>query len=425
MTQPRILVQNLGKRYLRHAPERPRRWRDLLNPRSRGQRGDAFWALRGVSFSLHAGQMLGVIGPNGAGKSTLLCLLGGVGQPTEGHAMVQGRIGALLDLGGGFVGDLTGRENAMLAGVVAGLTRDEVRAQLAEIVAFAEMEDFLDEPVRTYSSGMTMRLAFSVAVHTRPDVLLVDEYLSVGDLAFQARCRARIRALRDAGCAIVLVTHDVAQVRELCDRALWLREGRVAALDEPENVTRAYENQMREETLRRTPATPPMALAGGRRLSPHENRFGSLEIEIIRVDTRPAHVLRSGETLEVELEYRSAVLITAPVFVVSLTQEDGTVVLDTNTQSARVATADVHGGGRIRFRIDRLDVAAGHYFINVGVFEQRWSHAYDYHWHVYPLTVEGAAAHKGVLAPPCRWFVDPPQKITTPDRDRTAAATTP
>jgi lipopolysaccharide transport system ATP-binding protein len=347
-----------------------------------------------------------VIGPNGAGKSTLLNLLGGIGRPTRGRVRAHGRIGALLELGGGFVGDLTGRENAELAGVVAGLTRREILARLDEIVAFAEIERFLDEPVRTYSTGMAMRLAFAVAVHTQPEILLVDEFLSVGDLAFQAKCRARIRHLRDDGCAIVFVTHGVDQVREMCDQALCLRQGQVAALGAPDLVTQQYEAEMHEETLRRTPAVAAKRVRGGRRLKAHHNRFGSMEVELTQVITRPAEAIRTGDPLEVELHYHSPQPVSGAVFVVSITREDGTLCLDTNTQGARVDVPDLSGRGRIRFRLERLDLGAGRYFINAGVFEGQWKHAYDYHWHVYPLTVDGGGGHKGLLAPPCRWFID-------------------
>ena len=410
----RLSADHVSKRFRRPTGRASRSWRELLVAPWRRSRAEAFWALQDVSLELSAGEMLGVIGPNGAGKSTLLNLLGGVGEPTSGRVEAHGRIGALLELGGGFVGDLTGRENAELAGVVAGLTRREVRARLEEIVAFAEIESFLDQPVRTYSTGMAMRLAFAVAVHTEPEILLVDEFLSVGDLAFQSKCRSRIRQLRDDGCAIVFVTHGVEQVREMCDRALWLRQGQVVALDAPDIVTQRYEAEMHEETLRRTPQSPATKVAGGRKLKPRQNRFGSLEVEITQVTARPADAIRSGDPLEVELAYLSRQRVTGAVFVVSITREDGQLCLDTNTQGARVTVPDLIGEGRIRFRLERLDLGAGRYFINVGIFEAKWKHAYDYHWHVYPLTVDGGSGHKGLLAPPCRWFMEEADARSTP-----------
>jgi lipopolysaccharide transport system ATP-binding protein len=402
----RLSARHLGKRFRRHTRAGSRSWRELLLTPWRRSPSEDFWALRDVSIELHAGEMLGVIGHNGAGKSTLLNLLGGVGAPTEGSVQIHGRIGALLDLGGGFVGDLTGRENAILAGVVAGLTRQEVLQRLDEIVAFAEIEAFLDEPVRTYSTGMAMRLAFAVAVHTDPDILLVDEFLSVGDLAFQTKCRARIERLRDTGCAIVFVTHGIEQVRDMCDRALWLSHGRVMALAAPDEVTALYETEMREETLRRTPEVAPPVEGGDASLAPKKNRFGTFEVAITRVQLRPPDAIRTGDPLEVEIHYRAPHAVKDAIFVVSMSDEEDNLYLDTSTQGAKVPVPELHGDGVIRFRAERLDLTPGRYFVNVGVFEGKWKHAYDYHWNVYPLTIDGAPGHKGLLAPPCRWEVE-------------------
>ena len=367
---------------------------------------EPFWALRNVSFEVASGEMMGIVGSNGAGKSTLLRMLGGIGKPTTGSLHIHGRLGALLDLGGGFQGDLSGRENSILASVVAGLLKDEAVERLPEIIRFAEMEDFIDAPVRTYSSGMTMRLAFSVAVHARPEIMLVDEYLAVGDLAFQAKCNARIAKLREAGCAIVLVSHSMDQIRDHCDRALWLRQGMVVACDSAKSVATYYEQEMREGSVRRTPKISSRKTFMGAELLPKENRFGSMEMEISDVILQPGHVRGCGDPLVIEIIYTCQSSLKSPIFSVSITRPDGTVCLDINTQSARVPITQVNGDGSIRLNIDRLDIAPGTYFVNVGVFEASWSHAYDFHWHAYQLLVEGGSAHKGILAPPCRWEMD-------------------
>ncbi len=397
MKEARVIAESVGKQY---------RARGVFfrgTERRRGGKEGTLWALRDVSFSVGPGEMLGVIGANGAGKSTLLRLLGGIGRPNEGSILTRGRIGALLDLGGGFLGDLTGRENAVLAGVVAGLLRADILARMEEIVAFAGLEKFIDFPVRTYSTGMMMRLAFSVAVHTDPEVLLVDEFLSVGDLAFQAKCDRRIKELRQTGCAVVMVSHGMDQVRKLCDRALWLKHGKVAAFGSPEVVAGLFETEMREETLRRTPPAAGRDLPDGTRLVPRENRFGTFEVEIGPVEILPGPRLRTGGPLEVVIGYRCPERVPTPVFVVSITREDGTVCLDTNTLLARADVPDLEGNGRIRLGIERLDLAPGAYFLDVGVFEREWKHAYDYHWHAYHLHMEGAPDQKGLLAPPCEW----------------------
>ena len=187
-----------------------------------------------------AGRALGVIGRNGAGKSTLLRLLAGISRPDEGKISVRGRIGGLLELTAGFHPDLTGRENVFIGGVIRGLTRAQVRDRFEAILDFAELRDAIDRPMRTYSSGMQMRLAFAVAIHCEPDILLVDEVLAVGDAAFQKKCLDRISDLRNGGCTIVMVSHDAALVQDMCNDALWLREGAVAGFGDAKPVIAEY-----------------------------------------------------------------------------------------------------------------------------------------------------------------------------------------
>ena len=237
-----IDVQGLSKQFRRrYDPFRPRTLLEVfLRHLRRTQRAETKWALRDVSFTVEPGRMVGIIGHNGAGKSTLLRLVGGVGRASAGSVKVLGRIGALLDPDVGFHWDLTGRENVLVGGVIAGLTRREVKQRLDSIVAFAEMEAIIEKPLRTYSTGMQMRLAFSVAVHVEPEILLIDEVLAVGDLAFQKKCLERMARFKKEGCSILLVSHDMELVRQLCDEVLCLRAGRPVAHGAPETVVRAY-----------------------------------------------------------------------------------------------------------------------------------------------------------------------------------------
>lgn len=401
--KPIIIADKVSKEFTRCSARG--KWRSMFAmPGSRPVQ-ENLWALRDVSFEVFPGEMLGIIGANGAGKSTVLRLLGGIGWPTAGSMRTHGRIGALLDLAGGFQGDLSGRENAILAAVVAGLLKHEAIDRLPEIIRFAELESFIESPVRTYSTGMAMRLAFSVAVHTDPEIMLVDEFLSVGDLAFQAKCTERISVLREGGCAIVFVSHGMDQVRQLCDRALWLHRGNVIACDTAEAVATSYEQEMHAETRRRTPDAPSRISHEGNELRAGENRFGSLEMEITHVSLRPAGMITSSTPLEVEIQYHSDNTMIAPVFGVSISRPDGTVCLDANTDVSHVVLDAVNGGGCIQFVIDRVDLVPGDYFVDVGVFASDWSHAYDYHWHVYQLKIIGGSCHKGILAPPCHWLV--------------------
>jgi lipopolysaccharide transport system ATP-binding protein len=238
-----LLVDDLGKRYFHQAPWRNRTLQERYVGRHQesGPRGE-YWSLRHVSFELAAGEALGVVGANGAGKSTLLRLVAGLGRPDEGTIRRHGEISAMLELGAGFHPDLTGRENAVLASMIAGHRRARALERLDEIVAFSGLERFVDDPLRTYSNGMQARLGFAVALAVTPacTVLVIDEVLAVGDAEFAARCLDRISAFRDRGGSLLIVSHAMPLIRQLCDRALWLRDGHVAAIGSPAPVIESY-----------------------------------------------------------------------------------------------------------------------------------------------------------------------------------------
>ena len=236
-----VVVENLSKQYYRYHTDRPWTLHEALVKGLRRLRpAERFWALREVSFSVAPGRMLGIVGANGSGKSTLLRLIGGIGRPDEGFVRTSRRIGAMLDLGAGFHPDLTGRENVFVNGVICGLTRRQVAERFDSIVSFAELEEFIDNPIRTYSTGMQMRLGFAIAVHADPEVLLIDEILSVGDHSFQRKCFDRIAQFKAQGCTIIFVTHDTETVCELCDEAIWLNGGRLMVHGHPEEVVDRY-----------------------------------------------------------------------------------------------------------------------------------------------------------------------------------------
>lgn len=246
-----IKAENVSKRYLLD-PKRPMRIRDLASDpkaiftgfRSR----EPFWALRGVSMEVPHGQIVGVIGPNGSGKSTLLRLLVGISQPTTGSVVIDGRYGALLELGAGFHPNATGRENAYVNALFMGLSKQEIRERMPEIIEFSGLGDFIDQPMRTYSSGMFLRLGFSVAIHVRPDILLVDEVLAVGDADFQEKCFAHFQELKRRNTTIVVVTHNVEQLIEFADRVVMLEKGQVRADGAPQDVVHEYINMLRRES---------------------------------------------------------------------------------------------------------------------------------------------------------------------------------
>ncbi|MBV8902864.1 MAG: ABC transporter ATP-binding protein [Acidobacteriia bacterium] len=233
-----IRFQNVTKSFPRHRGHML--LREHLIAMLRGAHRERFYALKHVSFILEKGESLAVIGHNGAGKSTLLGLVAGLAKPDSGSVEVYGRIAALLELGSGFHPDLTGRENVSLNASLLGLTREQTKASFDSILDFSGIADFIDEPLRTYSSGMMMRLAFSIAVNVDPDILLIDEVLAVGDAAFQAKCFDRIREFRHAGKALVCVSHGAGMIRELCDRAIWLDHGELVTEGSVDKVLAAY-----------------------------------------------------------------------------------------------------------------------------------------------------------------------------------------
>jgi lipopolysaccharide transport system ATP-binding protein len=368
-----------------------------------------FWALREIGFEVGPGEMLGLIGPNGAGKSTLLRLLGGVGRPNAGTVQVKGRVGALLELGSDFHPELTGRENVILSGIIAGLTRREVLARMDEIIDFAELRDFIDTPIRTYSSGMLLRLGFSITVNTDPDVLLIDEVLAVGDVSFKTKCLGRIEEFRRRGCAIILVTHDMNAAAQMCDEVIWLHKGRIMRSGPAALVVSAYAESMDWETKRRTPMDWPAELVGsGSELRMMENRFGSMEMRVTDVRLldaygHPCRRLHRGERLRVEIDYRSEEPLPAPNFGIIIRQENNTVLFDETTPSSSLGLQTVQGRGSIAIDFDRLDLNSGDYHIDVGVYRHDWAYTYDYHWRAYPLTMLAANEVKGPVNPPHVW----------------------
>jgi len=321
---------------------------------------------------------------------------------------------------------LTGRENVFVSGVIAGLTRQQVQERLNDIIAFAELEEFIDSPLRTYSTGMQMRLAFAVAVHTEPQILLIDEVLAVGDIAFQQKCFERIRQFKAEGCTIVFVSHETGAVADLCDEVIWLRAGQIVAHDKADSVIDQYVTAMHAETKKRTPAQhPPVQASSGVELRVNENRFGSMEMEIAAVRLldsarRPVTELESGQPLSIEIEYIAPQPIPNPIFSLTISRDDGFICYDTSTAATGVITPTVQDRGHIMIHIERLDLNGGHYYVDIGIYERDWAYTYDYHWHVYPFTVQSGPHKHGILQLPHRWELNQNhhQLIDTPYLER-------
>jgi len=406
--QGAIVVKDLGKRY--HSRDgRPTTLKGfLLSGLGSGgkSRDESFWGLRHITFSVPRGRAVGVVGLNGAGKSTLLRLIGGVGKPEEGTISVHGRIGALLDIGVGLTADLTGRENVFVLGVIAGMLRAEIAAQFDAIVAFAELEEFIDAPVRTYSAGMQMRLAFAVAVHTDPEVLLIDEVLAVGDKAFQQKCFDRVAAIRAAGCTIFLVSHDISQIEDLCDDVLFLRNGRMVAYGPLQETLALYHSAVETKVAETERVALPSFRQDHLDEALGESRYGNraMEIQSVELSTESTKLVRelpAGDMLRLRFTYHGDAAITDPVALVGIYASDDTCVFETNTRLAGITLA--MPAGAIDLTFYRLDLAPGIYHLTLGLFSSDWSEVYDYHAEVYPLHVCGHKPSKGLLNPPLGW----------------------
>ncbi|HWP44872.1 MAG TPA: ABC transporter ATP-binding protein [Blastocatellia bacterium] len=399
-----IRVRNLGKRFRRYHSDRPWTLHEaLLGKLLKLRPAETFWGLRDVSFSVAPGRMVGVIGHNGAGKSTLLRLLGGVGRPDEGEIEVAGRVGALLSIGAGFHPDLTGRENVHISGVICGLTRREVAEQFDSIVEFSGLEDYIDSPLRTYSTGMRMRLGFAVASHARPDILLIDEVLAVGDLSFQRKCIERISQFKDEGCTIMLVSHDMTPIRELCDEVLLLRSGRLAAHGPVERVIEEYLSM--SAGLSSEPAPDTQSELHG-----SADRIGSLEVEITSVRMlnslgTPVTEIDAGEALSIEICFLARQPVATPVFQVYVHREDGVVCFDLGLKTEALNLPTIQGRGQVVLHIEQLNLNQGKYYCDVGIYNHDWSVTYDFHHKAIPFFILPTGVKDGIIRPPHHWKV--------------------
>ncbi|HEX6457310.1 MAG TPA: ABC transporter ATP-binding protein [Thermoleophilaceae bacterium] len=404
-----IRLEGVWKSYPRWSGERTLRGTLTRRVPLAARRGERSWALRDVSVEVRPGQAVGLIGANGAGKSTLLRLAAGLGRPTRGSVEVDGEVASILTLGDSFDLSLSGRENAYTTAVVAGLRRAQARAVVPRALEFAELERFADAPVRTYSDGMKLRLAFGVLAQLHPRVLLVDEVIAVGDLRFQARCLDRIRELRAHGTAVLLASHALETVVEECDRALWLQGGQVRAEGPAGEVVGEYSDAMRSETMERTPLSIPDADAAPG-LELRRNRFGSLELVIERVAFQEE--LETGAPFSVSLDVTSRVdyEVLDPIATVTISRaRDGTVCCDLSTEAAgvRLGRVEPRGGVRVSLGLERLEVVPGEYLIDVGIHDRSWEYAYDFHWQAYPLRMTGRSAGEGLLRPEHHWEAAP------------------
>lgn len=370
--------------------------RSTLSPKMRAtaRRSGSRWALREVSFTLENGEGLGLIGANGAGKSTLLRLASGLSRPTRGAIAVSTDLASVLSLGSAFNGDLTGRENASTATVLAGIRVSRTRELVHKALEFAELEAFADAPVRSYSDGMKLRLAFGVVAQLDPSLLLLDEVIAVGDVRFQQKCMSRISELRSTGMSFLFASHDLDQIVEQCDRALWLDGGHVRAVGPAEEVVASYRDAMHTTTTERTPV-PDDNLPDDTGLRLRENRFGSQEAtieDVVVAGTGRAAVVDESGSMSVTLRLKCAGRrVPNPIVGLSIHRaHDDVLCCQTSTDADGLVLPDLDGDLRVRFHWSSVPLVAGDYVLDVGLYESGWSFAYDYHWHAHQFQVAGS-----------------------------------
>jgi lipopolysaccharide transport system ATP-binding protein len=434
-------VTKIYRRYSRHRQFATLKSALLMGTLVRDLRPEeSFAAVDHVSFTVPAGTTFGIVGRNGSGKSTILKLVAGITKPTRGTVSVAGRISALIELGAGFHPEISGRENVFINGIMLGLSKREITRRFDEIVEFAEIEDFIDAPVKTYSSGMYVRLGFAVAIHVDPDVLLVDEVLAVGDQSFTHKCLDKFAEFRRRGKTILLVTHSLDLVERFCDEALWLDAGRVRATGDPRRVVATYitdvakseeqhlaagDAKAREDAARSQPThapaatqpEPPVAAPDGPpdMFKASEGRWGSREVEIISVevlsaDGTPGHIFHAGERVSVHIRFAAAEPVGDVVFGFGLFNTDGVCCYGTNTEIDGLEAERLEGEGEAVFTIDRLDLVDGTYKIDVAI-HRRDGYPYDYHRLLYSFRVKSSAKDVGIYRPHHSWQFSPAVKL--------------
>lgn len=367
---------------------------------------EEFVALTGLELEVAPGEAVAVIGPNGSGKSTLLKLLGGILQPTTGKVEVEGRLTALIELGAGFHPEITGRENVVINGMLLGMSRLEIERRMEEILAFSGVGDFIDQPVKTYSSGMYVRLGFAVAIAVDPDVLLIDEILAVGDAAFSLKCLDRLARMRRRGVTMVLVSHDLDLVAGFADRALYLRGGRVVALGAADAVVARYRGDIAGVAAEDGAHSSPV------RVVEEGRRWGNGDVEIVGVEVSGegarGALIPSGAECTVAIRYRVVRQVEDFVFGLAWHAAGGMMVAGHNTDLDGLIPGILARDGEVRCVYPSLQLAPGEYLVDVAV-HAAGGIAYDYWCQAATVRVTAPAEYPGVWAPPHRWESSGPE----------------
>ena len=378
-TSNAIAVEGLGKKF-RLMQDRNWTLKATLLAGHR-TRYEEFWALRDVSFEIPTGETFGIVGGNGSGKSTLLKVLAGILRADEGSAVARGRLSALLELGAGFHPELTGRENVYLNGSILGFTSREIRNLFDDIVEFAELEQFIDEPVRNYSSGMYMRLGFSVAIHVEPEILLVDEILAVGDLTFQKRCLDRFARLRDEGRTIVVVSHDLDMIGRLCDSSVWINKGELASVGSSSSVLEDFISHDENSDMSMSDQSHQL------RLKP-DDLVKSLDL--VDINGQSMSSTASGQPALIRVRYDADGAGEPATVALGLYRADGTHVSSINSGAATSAGNDV-GIIEVDYEMPSLPVQPGTYEISIALHSRDMTKVFERHTHLFRFEVDPVA----------------------------------
>ena len=394
MSQPGEIVAEGASRRFKVYPRESRRLKDAVVARGRSRPEDVV-ALEGVSFRIEPGGAVGLVGRNGSGKTTLLRLISGIIKPSSGHVDVGGRVGSLLELGAGFHPDLTGRENVFLDGSIYGLKRAYLREQLDEIVAFAGLEQAIDRPVRTYSSGMYMRLGFAIAAHIDADVLLLDEVFAVGDEQFQRKCFGKIFEFKQRGGTIVFVSHDAAAVERLCDRAVLLRDGSVAFDGPTHDAIVRYRQQLAGDL------DPAERGAGLNEWGSGEARIES--VELVGSDGAPRTQFLAGESLTLRLRIVAVQPIAPPRLSFELRDSSGVLVAGSGSSTAELGWDQETTDLAVRFEVEQLPLADGRFHLRLGLTDETGERLYHWLDNALAFVVYPAGEERGVVRLEGRW----------------------
>lgn len=411
----KIVVDGVSKRF-RLRRDAAGSVKELFTRRHRDRSEDHFWALKDVSLEIEEGSMYALIGHNGSGKSTLLRCIAGIYRPDEGSVRVSGRVSTLLELGAGFHPDLSGRENVFLNATILGMNKREIERKFDDIVDFAGVSRFIDAPVKTYSTGMYVRLGFSVAVHVQPEILIIDEVIAVGDEEFQRKCFDHLYTLRKQGVTVVVVTHGMGTVETMCDSAAWLDHG-VLQLEGPApSVANAYLKRVNDaEAAARAPAGSGAALAGD-----FDNRGSDIVIDRVEFRDeadRPVDTVEHGHELRIAIRYRVGRPVEEPVFGYGIHAENGAHVCGTNTSIAGVRTGRLEQGtGEAVFTIERFPLIPGNYEITIVITDEHLQHVFDRHQQAYRLIVRRGDVRPGVgvVEIPGTWELTVPSSGAVP-----------